>query len=585
MKVLNGGGGGGEITVNDHTGEAISTGVATLEWQTLDKLGFTAVVDATDPSKVIIGEAPEFLDAVVWSSAQTTDVRVSVSDIAEADKFETQGWENTTVKGAISDYVYRTTVGRGFGPESSLVVKTYYDGDLVDDETFTASANGTTTQGNVSVQVSDYGPDGDGSVFKGKFTVVIDADGLIGSSDSGPTRVEIEFTEQKWAGRESINQNVFRDKNPATPRIDGDKLIDEPTDAADMVLKYISGIGYFTLSSPFDISVADIMDHNEDTSKPKDSLEFDSGAFGISDYASSPWTAATKWGNVSNLDTAQNLTYDERKEIDITNFRHVGDAKLGITVSDSWNDATEVFSNTLRVCIDTVSNPSTDLIEYFDEENKRLQGDYTTAWDSTRYCADGEAIFFGGKCYHGADLPRILENVEGTIGTGGSLSSTLPDREVNGNPRQNPNYAVHVKPAVHFREFITPDAASYAVFTMNITTNGDLQAQLDSGDLKIYIWKLDCIDITTPNIILPNAYNTANPTDSLANSIWAHEAYDFANFDDGATPNAAGSGCRANLTGNLLEVTTGGFSLLGGVLVRFEQAPGVVIEEVSVDFI
>ena len=145
-----GSGGGGSITVRDHTGEAISTGVRTIEWQTLDQFGFTVTVDPDDETRVIVGVAPEFLDPIQWSSDQTVDVRVSESDPAAGDAFLTDGKEGTIMKGTTRDFIYTSTVGRGFGPESSLSVKTYHAGTLVDDLTFLCAANGISTQGNVT---------------------------------------------------------------------------------------------------------------------------------------------------------------------------------------------------------------------------------------------------------------------------------------------------------------------------------------------------------------------------------------------------------------------------------------------------
>lgn len=157
-----GGGGGGSISVEDHTGESISSAVRTLSWQTLDQFGFTATVDPDDETRVIIGTAPEFVDPISWSSSQTVDVRVSESDAGEVDTYLTNGWEGTVKKGSTADIQFNSTIGRGFDPESSLNVKTYHNGVLVDDITKVCGANGSQTEGNVTVTVSNYEADGDG---------------------------------------------------------------------------------------------------------------------------------------------------------------------------------------------------------------------------------------------------------------------------------------------------------------------------------------------------------------------------------------------------------------------------------------
>ncbi|CAH9011982.1 conserved hypothetical protein [Vibrio phage 501E54-1] len=583
-----GGGGGGKIAVYNQAGgeeTELSLAVTSLVWATQDGLGFAASVDPEDETRIIIGNPPVFLDPIVWSHAQPIDVRVSESDLAEADTYLTNGFETQVVKGSESNFIYNSTVGRGFGAESNVSVKTYHNGVLVDDVFFVCSANGTQTLGNVSVNVSSYAEDGDGSAFQGKLRVTVDGDGVIGSTKSGMCRVEISFLEQKWEERVNISQNVFRDKNPNTPSIDTPSTVRDHDDTVNHVLKYISGIGYFDMGSMWQLDSTNISNLNEDSSHPTANITVDAEEFGITTFTSSPWGGdVAEWLNVTNLDTVQGIDYVTERAIDKSSFRHIGTAVVDNTIRDSWGDAPIDTSNSLKVCIDTFSQPSTDTVEYFTEENMRLDSDYTTAWDSEQYCADGEAIVFGGSLYHGADLPRILENVAGGLGSCGSLSATLPDRKVDGSSRQNPNYTGHTRPAVFFREFLTPNASSYPSINMNIVTNGDLGTQLASGDLKIYIWKLNSIDTTTPNIVKPADYNPTNGGTSLAGSVWGHASYNFAAYDDGAAQTAATSGCLVTQTGNMLNLSTGGFSVVDGILVRFEVSKGVRLDEVSVTF-
>ncbi|QXN60146.1 hypothetical protein KUA24_79 [Vibrio phage HNL01] len=579
------GGGGGKITVNDHTGEAISTGVTTLEWQTLADFGFTVNVDPDNPSKVIVGAAPVFADPIQWYTAQNTDVRVSDSDLSEVDTYFTGGFEGTVVKGSTSDFIFSSTTGRGFGADAKLSVKTYHAGVLIDDTLFTCNGNGSQVEGNVSINITGYAPDGDGSANVGGIGVTVNGDGLIGSTNSGMCRVEISFLEHKWGERRNLNQDVFRDKNTETPVISGAPSVQEHTDTTKRRIKYLSGIGYYTTDSMFTIDVPTIDGHNEDSSRPSESLMVDSSNFGVTPYTTSPWTDTISWRDFDNTDTTDGVNYTEDVAINEVNYRHVGNALVGNIVRDSWGAANNKDSNTLKICVDTHSNPSTTLVEYFDEENMRLASDYNTVWDSERYCSDGEAVVFNGSLHHGADLPRVLESTTGSLGTAGSLSTYLPDQKVDGTVRQQPNYAVHNRPAVFFRKFLTGDSNSYSSFTMNLTTNGELSSQLSSGKLKIYIWKLGSVDPTSINLNLPPNYSAVNPNTSTVNSLWGHADYNFVAFDDGVSQTAAGSGCIFSQTGNILTLTFGGYSVEDGVLVRFELEKGVRIDEVGVNFV
>lgn len=583
-----GGSGGGKIAVgtSDGTEETIITTSATkLIWQTLGQFGFTAVQSQDEENTIIIGSAPEFLGPIQWSSARTTKVRVSESDISEPDTYLANGFEGQVVDGSLDDFVYNSTLGRGFGEDARLTVKTYHAGTLVDDVTFTCAANGTQTQGNVTIQLSGVADDGDGSAKKGQIRVTVSGDGVIGSTNSGLCEVFLSFKEHKWEELRNHSQTIFRDKDTGTPSIDGGKYIQVPNDSTTHVIKYLSGIGYFDLGSPMIFNIAGFRDYNEDTSKPTDSLVIDSSMFGVTDYASTPYLQPTEFPAYTNLDTQGSFTYSEKPLIDIPDMRTMGTTNYTVTVADSWNVSVPYNSNDLRICIDTFNNPSTDTVEYFDLENMRLDSDYLTSWDSKSYCTDGEAIVFNGGLYHGADLPRVIENVEGVLGTLGSLTNSFPQETITGSARQNPNYTGHTRDAVFFRKFLTPDTSSYASVNMNITTNGDLAAQLASGDLKIYIWKLGSIDPTAPNTTLPSSYTPTNQSASLTNSIWGHAPYNFAAYDDGVAQTAATSGCLFLQTGNILNLTMGGYSLETGILVRFQLKRGVVLKEVGVTFV
>ncbi|BAV80918.1 hypothetical protein [Vibrio phage RYC] len=581
-----GGGSGGSITIGVTDNESeneLSNSVRKIIWATED-LGFSATLHPDDENTIVIGNPPQFLDPIVWTSLQSVQVRVSEPDLLESDAYLTNGWDNTTKTGATGVFTFTSTLGRGFGDDAVLTVKTYHDGVIVDDVTFPCNTGGGQVSGNVAININNYTSDGDGSAFAARFNVNIDSEGLIGNDNSGACRVEISFREHKWGESRNISQDIFKDKNPATPFIDGDVVIAQAPVHADRVIKYLSGIGYFTTDSDFVFTIDNIRNHNEDTSRPQGSVSFDNSNYGITDYDTSPWTDPSDFTNVSNFDTSQDIDYQRTNSINVPNFRHCDNALITSIVRDSWNNAPSENSNTERVLIDTVSNPSTTTVEYYDEENQRLSNDYLTAWDSEVVCVDGESIFFGGSAYHGSDLPRINENTVSALGSIGSLTSYLPDEKTDGTARANPNYSNFTAPAVHFRRFLTPDSSSYPAVNMNIQTNGDLGTQLADGSLKIYIWKINSIDSTTPNIILPPTHVTTNPDDSLVGSIWGHAGYNFANYDDGATQTASTSGCLVTRTGNLLNLTMGGFSLLEGILVRFEHTQGVRIDEVSVTF-
>ena len=583
-----GSGGGGSITVNDHTGEAVSTGVRTLQWNTLDKYGFTATVDPDDPTKVLIGDAPVFADKLQWSNTPTVLARVSESDPLEADAFDDGGFANTN-QPTTNDSTpsFTSSIGRGFGADASLKVIIKHSDTVVEDTTFTCNGNGNQTTNGVNVNIANYESDGDGSAFKGRFTVTTDLLQYLTPAQSGKFNVTLTFTEQKWGESVTLNQTFFYDNSSTTPIITGSPSVIEHPLSANRVTKFLSGIQYFTTGNPFQVEVPNINDHNDDTSHPTASLSLESGDFGITPYASSPWVNNANWSKLGNQDTSQDFVYNEDRAIDINNFRHVGSAKIITNIRDSFNTSSNVDTNSLEVCIDTVNRPSTDLVEYFDSENKRLSNnDLTSSWDSEDYCSDGDMVVFGGRAYQGSDLPTITRSVQGSLGSVTSLSTFLPSERVDGSARLNPNYKSFSSNGVFWRKFIPANTtASYAGMTMNILTNGSLSSKLSSGDIKIFIWKLGSIDTSSPNLILPTSYDPDNPSTSLSNSLWGYSNYDFGAFDEGVSQTAAGSGIVTNIAGNLVSMTFSGYNVVSGVLVRLEVKKGTYLEEVSVSFI
>lgn len=582
------GGAAGSIVVGveDTTeGNVLSSNVSRIIWDT-EELGFTASVHPDDPNIIVIGAPPQFEPPLTWTNIANTQARVAESDPNEPDPF-IDLLANTVVNSTNNNNpTWVSTLGRGLGPTSQLTVFVDYDGVEIDRQVFNPLSNGTTTLGNVSLTVSDFEPDGDGTSFQGRLAISVAIDGVTGDDISANIQVSWVFREQNLGGVINFFEDIFYDKNSNTPTITGGTSVREHDTPASRVTKFLSGIQYYTTGSLFTLEALGIDNHNNDTSHPDASLLVNPELFAISPYTSSPWVQVGSWNNISNLDSAQGFNYTEDVAVNVANYRHMGNSFVGNIVRDSWNAQPSVDSNILNVAIDTVDNPSTQLIEFFDSENMRLEGDYTTVWDSTVHRQSGHAVVFGGGLYHGADLPTINENVIGGLGSmGGNTSPFLPDETTAGIPVTNPDYSGHNTDAVFFRQFIPTDVSrSYPSMTFDIVSSGGIANDLASGAIKIYIWKLGSIDPQSPNLTLPPAYLPNFPLLSRVNSIWAHEDFDFGNFDDGATQSAATSGALTNITGNTITTSFGASSAIGGVLVRIEVQQGTFIEQISASF-
>ncbi len=583
-----GGGGVGSITVNDHTGKAISTSVRTIEWQT-EGVGFSASIDPTDPTKVIIGDPPAFLGPVTWTNHATTSVRVAESDQAEADSFPNLGWEGTVHTATkTSNIVWLSTTGRGLGDDSLLSVKAFKDDVLLAEHSIVCNSAQTNTDpetGIISLQVSNYQSDGDGSAFSGRvgwtFNVVGD-----GNNASGKIRIEASFLEHKWGVTRTFSEEFFYESTDSTPELNG--VADLQVGAiGDQVHKYLSGIRYFTTGSAFPITLTGIDDHNNDSSKPDNSLLMDTSSVGASDFYTSPWGAdSAKWNNITELDTAQGAGYaDPLLRINIPNFRHVGLTNVQSKLFDSWGSSATQSYNKLPVFIDTHNRPSTNSTEYFDEENMRLNRDYTAGWDSVTHLQTSDAAFFGGKLMRGADIPHIDENIQQALASIGDSTTYLPDRDSGDNLSPNPDYRTNTEDAVFFRAF--PAVGEHAGGSVTLdTTLTNLEQGLKTGAIKVFMWKYGSLNNTSPNLVMPPAYDHLDRDASKVNSIWLHgnNPFNFGTFEDGGSQNNAAATCRTSLAGNTVNFSFGGNDSTLGVLMRVEIQGGYTLNQIDVSY-
>ncbi len=602
-----GGGSGGAVAVNN-TDCDIANEVSPQAARIVvgDGLGFMAYTDADDPSCVILGVPPNFLPPFPLgvTDRANTDVRVG-EPVANFLAGLNENWVGTTKKATqLGNISWQSGQCTGFGGTSSMRIQvTGIDlGANYFDHTFPSAGDSQQTEGRVNFRVANTAPDGDGSRNAATVRMEIGLAGLLLDAGNGHTsgsfRVTFTHTDFDFTIR-TFTEEFFLDDvaNPAvtiTNDIQGGLAFSmiEPVDyQVNTVLKHISGISYFTTGSQWEVATGVIHEHNRDSSRPTESLLIETHGTGVADYNVSPWThdqdfifveTATK----DRFDNDMLYSPDEsRVAINRANFRHIGDSTASIRVRDSWQMSSPFNSSTVTTCVDTFLDDSTNLIETFNGESRRLQGDYTTAWDSTRFLVNGEAAVFGGALMRPTSIFDIDENVDGAIGSSNNLSTYTPSLDATNNARVQPDYSGLTNSAVFFREFLAANpTTSYSNMTFNIVTRNGVAFDLNSGDLKIYLWKLGSSAPTSPNLTIPPAFDPANPELSKVNSIWVHDTYNFASFDDGTTQSAATSGCQVNIVGNTITCTFGGANVERGVLVRFEISNNVIIDQVTASF-
>ena len=577
--------GTGQIAVGvfDNTlANTLSTNVTKIVWRT-QGLGFTAQVDPATPGVVYIGPAAVFKAKFPSGLApiMTKDARVS-----EQVTYGTGGKENTVVKSSnAAQFVYATNRITGMGSNSKLNVLIKLQGVIAVDTDLVTDQNGEYAATGIGIKASQLAMDGDGSAKSGILSVNVQPSLLFGAGKSGFVEIKLKFTDVTGS-TETFQDSFYYDQSSQPLVIASEPVLEVPEYNGKTVLKYLSGIAYYTVGSKFRFAALDVDGHNRDTSKPDSSFVVDGYKVGQTLKATSPWQHPLKFNGLSNLNTLSDLQYADEVEVQQVNYRHLDEADIELTVSDVFQASVQRKSNVIPVAVDTYIDNSTTSEESFNGEAKRLKGDYVTPWDSKPWLDEGHAAVFGGKLMHPQDVHKIKQGSDQALGSASNVAPYLPAFDSSGQPVTQPNYSLYVKPAVYFRRFKTPETTrQYPQFKLFVNSTGDLRTLLRNGDIKIYIWKEASSDVSV-NTTVPPEYDPVAPELQLANSLWVTgQLYSFGAFTDGAVQTIGGANCSVKFIGsNQVNCTFGGFNCEQGILMRVEVKKGTTIDSISVDF-
>lgn len=499
-------------------------------------------------------------DGLVSASGLSfSSARVATPSGGEGSPFAVGNWGNTNQNRVTRDTtVTITSAGdtTGFGGDSTMAV-VVYDADYVsilDSYTTAAIASDgvlTSPSNNIVITITNYGPDNEGHT-KAKASVEIDLGGIFTAQvrDGGKIgSIEVTHnvdTASDGTGSYSFTvSNFFVDTNPTTPSISG--ILFSETLA---VTRYLSGIAYYDRTSQFTIRVLGIDQLNRNTAKTSNNLSISANGISLPNLNHSPfgtgaanfagWTSDENVNGVSYLKTDWEIT-----QIDYRLIAHPISATA--TVRDTWSNGNSLTTNIFEVLIDTFDIASTTTQEFFEDEDKRMESDYTTSWNSLSVLVQGEALVHNGRL----QVPHT------------DWSSYFPTQA-------NPDYSNLSAPASYFRNFITPNTTqSYSGFS--ITVNGnfvvDLQTDLQNNDLQIFVRRI----ASSVGGFGPNA-----------NPLLVHgQNYNNTLFDDGAT----NGHIREFVSGNTISCTFGGAGMKKGVHIEIKIAnPTITINSFLVSF-
>jgi hypothetical protein len=512
--------------------------------------------------------------AFVSESIARSTARIS-TPTSEGNPFSTNGWAGTNKSSSLNSTATFTTGANctGFGGNSTMTV-TVYDADgttALESKTTTAiNANGSYGSGNITITITGYSADT--TRFKATPTVTVDIGAIFTSLSKQGGRYHVVVsqtvdTATDGSGTYTYTQtDVFYDTNPNTPSV-GTTTIAETN--GNVVTKHLSGIEYYTSGSQFSVSVASINNLNRNTARTSNNLSITFANYGIGNLSQSPFgTGSTNFSGWTNAFDNTNASYQKTNSaISSSNFRYRGTgANVSSQARDTWNNGSSSASSNSSLLIDTYGVTSTNLIERFDDENRRQSSNFNTGstsgnWNSTTSLVAGEALVLNGKLM----IPSVATLSDGS--TNANFSTYSPTAG-----GANPNYSSLTSASNYYRTIVDSTGSSRAGFSIVFSGNfiSNATTDLANSDLEIFISKI--ASSTGGNTGYNNPY-----------FLNIHGAlYNFASFNDGVTNGQIREGSSS---GNTVNCTFGGFVCEDGFYMRIKiNDSRIKIDTLTVSF-
>lgn len=524
-------------------------------------------------------------------SFNTVLARIS-TPTSEGVPFITGGWAGTNQLSTQDTVLTFTTPGdtTGFGGNSFMTVQVL-DGNgspLVIWSTPPITGNGTFTNGSgITVNITNFGSDS--TRFKAKASVTIDVASILSANGYQGGRFRIGITHTTDTATDGtgpytyLSDETFLDVGSTPPvlNLSGSVSIEETP--GNVVTKFLSGIEYYTLGSQFTLTVNDIDGLNANVQRIPHNVELRGPEYGLPNIDTAPYVVTPNhtwpgWSNLYNVNGVDFIKTDWT--ITTPNYRYIGPTgNILVRFRDPWSNSPDYPSPDERILVDTYGITSTNLAEYFDDEDRRQTSSFNEPsglgnWNSAAFLTSGDAIVMAG-------LLQVPNQTTFVRSDGPNLTNsdwTLYFPNTSGPP--NPNYSSLGVPVNYYRTFIDPGPPSVpplnkANFIMTFTgtfATGNALNDLIAGHLEIFIRR--------------RASAGGGNFGPSAPPLWLHASYNFLTFNDGATQTPAGAGIRlGSSVGNTITGTYGGFSCETGMLVHIRiNHPAIKIDSIVVSY-
>ena len=401
------GGGGTSLTIQEE-GVDVQTNVNTINFVGADveaQAGSAGVVLVYIPPPTFASHyntQDGTTDARVRQSTATVETRFISTPTSEGVPFNTGGDAATNALASNSTAINLAPSADSTAMQNSTfkVDVTEPDGTVM--ETYTTSAitgNATFTSpsGDIVVTISSYAADT--TKYKARVNVLVTYADILATAGFDGGKFNIVITQTVTDG---TGPHIFNLSTSTNPTIQGDFFYDTNTlpsfpqnvaigeTGGSVVTKYLSGLQYYTTGSQFTVSCTDLDNLNRNTALTSANITvIDNSTFGYTNLNQSPLPGGIGEANFTGWTSAYDNTGVSYSNTAITinrsNFRYTGTSgRANVTVNLVWGGGTRTTASPNQsILVDTYSTASTNLIEYFDSENKRTESDYTTAWTSS----------------------------------------------------------------------------------------------------------------------------------------------------------------------------------------------------------
>ena len=485
--------------------------------------------------------------------------RVPTSSGGEGSPLYAGDWASTTQGRVTKTKTLVLSAGgytTGFGGDSTFLVDIKVpSGASLELSVFTAVGDGvqTSVSNGVSFSITNYRAD-EQRRFKANAVVTIDLEtllqfyNLVGARISVTTTHITDVATDGGLSSSYTESDFYYDLDIKTPEVANVQFQEQLK-----VIRQLSGIAYYAVTSRFGVTVTGIDHLNNASSKHENNLTITAINIGLPTLEQSPFGVGsanfTGWNSNEN---SIGVSYQKLDwEVSNSNYRALGsNISVEAHANDAWANGLTVSSPTLPVLIDTFIPTSTSQYAGFDDENHRMQSDYVTGWDSAHHLTSGEALVQGGQL----QIPHT------------DWTPYLPL-----DPSPNPNYTTLNQAASYYRVFDVLDngLVSHSNFTLTIqgVFASSLEQDLINGDIQIFVRRKASVS---------GAFGTGSAPLSVHGT-----AYNHTLFDDGATNGQI----REFVVGNSISLTFGGYAVREGVYVEFRLTnPLVKLDSVLVSF-